>query len=166
MALKILTELSLDGADIHRIGGADMCELLGVSPAALTDFHQRGLAVKLGHDAYDLGATVTAYTAHLRGIAAARGGEDHVLALTTERARLAKEQADAQAMKNAVARGSLIDAGEVTREWAEVLRKVRASMLAVSSRLRASLPHLTAADAAAIDREIRDSLTDLAHGVD
>lgn len=151
---------------MHRIGGADLCELLDISPAALTDFHQRGLAVKLGHDAYDLGATVRAYTGHLRGIAAGRGGEEHVNTLTSERARLAKEQADAQAMKNAALRGDLVAAAEVVREWGDVLRKVRAAMLAVSSRLRSALPHLTAADAATIDREIRDSLTELAHGDD
>lgn len=86
--------------------------------------------------------------------------------LTSERARLAKEQADAQAMKNAALRGDLVAAAKVTQEWADVLRKVRAAMLAVSSRLRSALPHLTAADAAIIDREIRDSLTELAHGDD
>lgn len=165
-ALKIFTELALGGESVHRIGGADLCELLDISPAALTDFHQRGLAVKLGHDAYDLGATVRAYTGHLRGIAAGRGGEEHVNTLTSERARLAKEQADAQAMKNAALRGDLVAAAEVMREWGGVLRKVRAAMLAVSSRLRSALPHLTAADAAIIDREIRDSLTELAHGDD
>lgn len=164
--MKILTELALDGEPIHRIGGADMCKLLGVSAAALTDFHQRGLAVKLGHDAYDLGATVQAYTAHLRGIAAARGGEDHVLALTTERARLAKEQADAQALKNAEKRGELVSAASVLSTWSDTLRGLRARLLALPARLRADLPHLSASDVALIDRAMRDTLTELAHGDD
>lgn len=164
--MKIFTELALGGKPLHRIGGADLCELLGVSPAALTDFHQRGLAVKLGHDAYDLGATVQAYTAHLRGIAAARGGEDHVLALTTERARLAKEQADAMALKNAEKRGELVAAASVVSGWSDVLRGIRARLMALPSRLRADLPHLSASDVAAIDREIRNTLTELANGDD
>lgn len=164
--MKIFTELAFGGKPLHRIGGADLCGLLGVSPAALTDFHQRGLAVKLGHDAYDLGATVQAYTAHLRGIAAARGGEDHVLALTTERARLAKEQADAMALKNAEKRGELVSAASVASGWSDTLRGVRARLMALPSRLRASLPHLSAADVALIDREIRNTLTELANGDD
>lgn len=122
--------------------------------------------MKLGHDAYDLAATVQAYTNHLRGVAAARGGEDHVLALTTERARLAKEQADAQALKNEAARGELVPAVEVTRAWAEVLRKVRSRVLAVPSRLRGSSPTFTAEDIANIDRELRNALEELAHEQD
>lgn len=164
--MRILEEMPLNGESMLVIGGADLCELLGISPAALTDLRHRGIAARLGHDAYDLKATVRAYTAHLRGVASARGGEEHVLALTTERARLAKEQADAQAIKNAALRRDLVPAADVTREWAEVLRKVRAGVLAVPSRLRASLPHLAAADLLAVDTELRKTLEGLAHGND
>lgn len=38
--------------------------------------------------------------------------------------------------------------------------------MALPSRLRASLPHLSAADVAVIDRELRDTLTDIANGDD
>ncbi len=164
--MKIFTELALGGDSVHRIGGADLCELLDISPAALTDLHQRKLAVKLGHDAYDLAATVQAYTAHLRGIASGRGGEDHVQALTVERARLAKEQADAQALKNAEKRGELLPAAEVARIWCDTLRGLRARLLALPSRLRADLPHLSAHDAEVIDREMRTTLRELAHADD
>jgi phage terminase Nu1 subunit (DNA packaging protein) len=46
------------------------------------------------------------------------------------------------------------------------LRGLRARLLAVPSRLRASLPHLSASDVALIDREIRNTLEGLAHGDD
>lgn len=164
--MRILDELGLEGERVHRIGGKDLCDLLALSSGALTDLKKRGIAVHLGHDAYDLAATVRAYVQHLRGVASARGGEDHVLALTTERARLAKEQADSVALKNAALRGDLVPAADVTREWAEVLRKVRAGVLAVPSRLRASLPHLGAADLLAVDAELRKTLEGLAHGDD
>src|SRR5205807_1156275 len=55
-------------------------------------------------------------------------------------------------------RGELVDAAQVAREWADVLRTVRAGMLAIVSRLRARLPHLTP-DAHAVDHEIRAALT-------
>lgn len=164
--MKIFTELALGGDSVHRIGGADLCEMLGISAPALTDLHKRGLAVKLGHDAYDLAATVQAYTGHLRGVAGGRGGEDHVNTLTSERARLAREQADAQALKNAERRGELLQAAEVSRVWGDTLRGLRARLLALPSRLRADLPHLSASDVALIDREMRNTLQELAHADD
>lgn len=164
--MRILDELSLEGERVHRIGGKDLCEVLALSSGALTDLKKRGIAVHLGHDAYDLAATVRAYVLHLRGIASGRGGEEQSLNLTAERARLAREQADAVAMKNAALRGELVPAGDVTREWAEVLRKVRAGVLAMPSRVRASLPHLTPSDMAVMDREIRATLEGLAHDQD
>lgn len=59
-------------------------------------------------------------------------------------------------------RGTLLDADAVAREWASVLRQVRAGMLAVPSRVRARLPHLTAHDAAVLDEELRQALAALA----
>lgn len=162
--MRILDELGLEGERVHRIGGKDLCDLLALSSGALTDLKKRGIAVHLGHDAYDLAATVRAYVQHLRGVASGRGGEEHTANLTAERARLAREQADAVALKNAALRGDLVPAADVTREWAEVLRKVRAGVLAVPSRVRAALPQLTAADVAVLDAEIRATLEGLAHG--
>lgn len=159
-------ELELDGRAVTRIGGADLCALLDISPAALTDLKKRGIAVHLKHDSYDLWATVTAYIAHLRGMAARWGSEAEAEGLTAARARLAREKADEAARRNAVARDELVKAEDVTRAWSDVLRKVRAGVLAVPSRIRSSLPHLTAADMAVIDRETRDTLEGLAHGDD
>lgn len=164
--MRVIDELELDGRTVTRIGGADLCALLDISPAALTDLKKRGIAVHLKHDSYDLWATVTAYTAHLRSMAARWGSEAEAEGLTAARARLAREKADEAARKNAIARGDLVEATDVVREWSEVLRKVRAQVLAVPSRLRTSLPHLTAADVAIMDREIRDTLEGLAHGDD
>lgn len=166
--MRLLEELDLGNRDsgTWRIGGADLCELLGISPAMLTELKKRGIAVHYSHDAYDLAATVNAYVTHLRGTASGRGGEEHVANLTAERARLAREQADSQAMKNAAMRGELVKAEEVTREWAELLRKVRMRVLAVPSRIRGALPHLTPGDLATLDREIRTALEELAHGDD
>lgn len=59
-------------------------------------------------------------------------------------------------------RGASLDADAVAREWADILRQVRAGVLAVVSRVRAQLPHLTTHDASVIDRELRQALTALA----
>jgi phage terminase Nu1 subunit (DNA packaging protein) len=59
-------------------------------------------------------------------------------------------------------RGDLLDADDVARRWEEVAREVRSAVLACTSRIRAALPHLTAADGDLIDRELRAALVALA----
>ncbi|WP_370049324.1 MULTISPECIES: terminase small subunit [Salipiger] len=164
--VRILDDLQLGGETIHRISGPDLCEMLGLSPAALSDLKKRGIACHRGHNSYDLVQTVNAYVLHLRGIASGRGGEDLTAQLSTERARLAKEQADAQALKNAKARAELVEAAEVERAWSDVLRQVRARILAVPSRIRSDLPQLDTVTVSAIDRALRDALKELGHADD
>jgi terminase small subunit / prophage DNA-packing protein len=60
-----------------------------------------------------------------------------------QRVRIAKEQADALALKNAALRGELLDTKEVEATWSSALREVRATMLAVPSRAGARPPHCT-----------------------
>ena len=159
--MRIMQELHLEGEKpVLRIGGADLCNLLALSPAMLSELKRRGIAVHHGKDAYDLEATVRAYVQHLRATASGRGGEDHVSTLTTERARLAREQADAQALKNGALRGELVSAAEVERAWADELRRVRSRVLAVPSRVRQAVAlDVQAADA--LDRELRSALMEL-----
>lgn len=159
--MRILDELALDGERVHRVGGRDLCALLALSSGALAGLKDRGIAVHLGHDAYDLERTVKAYVAHLRSIAAGRGGEEQGNSLTSERARLARVQADAQELKNAVLRGENVPAAEVARAWENLLRAVRSRLLAVPSRVRQAVPGLTVADMDRIDREVRDALQEL-----
>ena len=70
--------------------------------------------------------------------------------VSNERARLARAQAELAEAKLARQRGALLEADAVEREWADVLRTVRAGMLAVPSRVAQRLPHLTAHDVAEI----------------
>lgn len=163
--MRIVSELPLEGEPIHRIGGKDLCELLDLTSAALTDLKKRGIAVHLGYDAYDLRETVRRYVASLRSTAARWGDPEQVPQLTAEKARLAKEQADAQALKNARLRDELVEASAVERAWADTLRKVRARILAVPPRLRQTIT-LSTADADLIDRELRDALTELGNAED
>lgn len=163
--MRILDEVATDGERVHRIGSADLQQLFGITAPALSDLVKRGLVIRLGRDAYDLERSVNAYVTHLRGLAAGWGSGEQAASLTAERARLAKEQADAQAMKNAVQRGELVAADEVAREWGDVLRRVRARILAAPSRLRQELA-LAPDVAEAFDRELRDCLSGLGHDAD
>jgi phage terminase Nu1 subunit (DNA packaging protein) len=84
----------------------------------------------------------------------------------SERDRLAREQADNVALKNAALRRELVPATEVEDRWAGVLRRIRSKILAVPSRVRQASPHLTGHDIAALDAELRKALEDLADGND
>jgi phage terminase Nu1 subunit (DNA packaging protein) len=80
-----------------------------------------------------------------------------------QRIRIAKSQADALELNHRATAGELLDAGEVEREWSDMLRKVRAGMLAVPSRCGSRLAHLTTHDLAEIDAEVRAALTEVAN---
>lgn len=159
--MRIVQEVREDDEPVHRIATADLCDLWGIQPGQLTALVRRGIAVRIGHGAYDMVASTHGYIGHLREVAAGRGGEDHQLKLTQERARLASEQADSQALKNAELRGELVRVDDVEREWTGIMRGVRSEILAVPARLRGEI----GADAvAAMDRELRTALQTLGGG--
>lgn len=154
---------------------SEVAEWIGLSERQIARHATEGNVIKLGRNRYDLKASVRAYCAWMRdqaghyapGSAGTREGPPAGSAkarLAEERERLVREQADAQALKNAQLRAELVPASEVEREWADVLRTVRASMLAVPSRIAARLAHLSADDVSVIDREVREALTDTAEG--
>lgn len=83
-------------------------------------------------------------------------------------ARVRKEFALAELRELEVRRrrGALLDAEAVRREWCDLLRQVRAGVLAVTSRVRSQLPHLSAHDADVLDRELRQALAAIADADD
>jgi phage terminase Nu1 subunit (DNA packaging protein) len=145
---------------LNIVGAGELADYLGVSSQSIAAFANDGKVVRLKRGRYDLRASVQTYTAHLREVAAARGGEAQILDLTQERARLAREQADGQELKNRQLRRDLVSASDVEREWSDILRKVRAGILATTSRVRASAG-LTAEQAVEMDAELRLALKDL-----
>lgn len=142
------------------VAASDLAEMFGVSRRSVSEFSERGIIERVGRNRFALQRSVKLYCEHLRSVAAGRGG-DGTQELTAERARLAREQADATALKNAVARRDLVPTHQVEREWVTVCRKIRNAVLAVPSRVRQTLPHLTVFDVEQISRELRLALTDL-----
>ena len=141
----------------------ELAQLLGISDRQVRELAKDGTIVRTSRGQFDLLASVQQYAARLRDSASGRGGEAVQTTLATERARLAREKADSESMKNARSRGDLLDAKEVERSWAEILRDVRSRMLAVPNRLQQRLAHLTASDTHEIDIEIREALEALAN---
>lgn len=147
------------------VTAAELGEFLGLSSRAIRSLADEGHVVRAPEKArYRLAESVRTYCAHIREIAAGRGGASGVSTLTAERARLAREQADAAAIKNAAARGEMIPASKAAAEWRGILTGVRARVLAIPSRVRLALPHLTLAEVEIVEREVRDALTESANG--
>lgn len=148
---------------IHESGLAD---LLGITANRVRILTRDGQFRRTAPATYNLREAVRGYCANLREHAgrAGRPAAAENDALKAEKLRLARQQADKLEIGNAAARGELVKVAEVEREWANVLRDVRSTLLAVPSRLGAKLPHLTAHDVAEIDREMKAALEGLAHG--
>ena len=146
---------------MDTLGRDDLASLLGVTPTLVSRLAQEGVIAKITHGRYPV-AAVTQYCAHIRAAAAGREQPGDV---SSQRARLLREQADGHALRNAATRGELVAAGAVESAWADVLRGVRSAMLAVPSRVRQRLPTLTAAEVAEIDAEVRAALAEAASDV-
>lgn len=129
---------------------AQFGELVGISQQAVSEL----LAKKIIAPDADAIAWLRSYVTHLREQAAGRGA-DGVLA--TERGRLAREQADAQAMKNAVARKELAPVFLLEEVLARVGRQIAGKLEAIPVNLRRRYPDLTGPQLAAIEAEIIDA---------
>lgn len=141
------------------VTAVELGEWLGLSDRSVRDLAEEGFAVRVARGRYDLRASIRAYVEHLREVAAGRASADGAkgLDLVEQRARLAKEQADGQAMKNARDRGLLLPRDEVNAAVQSAFARVRARLLAIPAK---AAPLVFGARAAV---EIKDKLTDLVH---
>jgi len=134
----------------------DLCRFLGIPESRAHHLVHSG---KRGQ--YDVAASVRAVVADLSERAARQPVTPEI---TDAKKRVAVASAEKLEIQNARARGDLLDATAVAREWASVLRDVRAAVLAAPSRIGSRLPHLSAHDVGEIARELSAALADLAEG--
>lgn len=105
---------------------------------------------------YDLDRVRETYVLHLRKVAAGRGAEKGS-DLAAERAKLAREQTEAAAMKNALTRGELVSIEEVGRQLESEYGVVRQRLLAIPGTVAHSLVGL---DRASIETLLGTAITD------
>ncbi|MBP9233291.1 MAG: terminase small subunit [Hyphomonadaceae bacterium] len=148
-------------AVLHEI---ELGRLLGVSASQVRYLAKEGVALRVKPSHYATRPTVANYVARLSERAKRAGNPKGNAQLDAEKLRGAKATADKIELANAKAREDVVPAGEVERAWANVLRDVRSALLAVPSRIGATLPHLSAHDVAQIDSEIKAALEGLANG--
>lgn len=109
----------------------EVAEHLDLSDRSVRDLVKRGVFSRDGRSQMDLDACRVAYLRHLREVAAGRSSmeaDDEGLDLTAERARVAREQADALAMKNARMRGELIPASEASAAMLTVIKTAQSKL--------------------------------------
>lgn len=117
---------------------ADFGSLVGISQQAVSDLQQRGVLTR-GCSARE---GLLSYARHLREVAAGRSGNGD-LNLVRERARLAMEQADRIAMKNAQARRELAPVSVIEDVVASVGTQIAGVLDAVPVELKRRLPGVT-----------------------
>lgn len=124
-------------------------ELVGISQPMVSDLVARSV-LSVG----DVAAVwLLAYCAHMREIAAGRATNGD-LDLATERARLAKEQADKIGMQNAITRRELAPTYLLEEVLAAAGARAAAILDAIPGAIRRRNQNLTAADIETIASEI------------
>jgi phage terminase Nu1 subunit (DNA packaging protein) len=110
--------------------------VLGITERQVYNLARDGKIPRASRGRYDVLACVRSYLSHLREVAAGRSsGGDGVADLVGERARLAREQADAQAMKNAQRRGELASVFELEQLLVSVHSVIQRRLLACPTAL-------------------------------
>lgn len=148
-----------------RLGTAAMASLLGITPQRLNALAGRGVIPKASRGRWCPAEAVPAYCAHLREQAAGRG-DGLGLDLVAERARLAARQAEKVELELALKRGAVVDAGEIRQEMTAMITAAKSKLLAVPSKARGRLSHLTVNDVEFIEGLVHEALEELANGTE
>lgn len=131
---------------------------LDVSDRTIRDLQSRGVLPQAARGALDLDACRIAYIQHLRERAAGRQGEAEPgnLDLVHERARLAKEQADRIASRNAIDRGELVAISAVTQAVVSAIELSKARLMRVPAIVAKADSGLKERIATAIEDALED----------
>lgn len=124
-------------------------DLVGISQPAVSDLLMRGVLT----DGANLGDWLIDYCRNLREVAAGRAAGDG-LDLATERARLAREQADKIAMQNAVTRGELAPVSLIEEVLSKAASRISGLLDAIPGMVRRRVPGLTAEDIDLIGEQV------------
>lgn len=144
--------------DPETLTAAELGEWLGLTPNRVHALGRDGVLPRMDGKRYPLQSSVAAYCDHCRSLAK---GKSTDAALAEEKIRLAREQADKIALQNAAARGELLDAQTVASEWGNIITDLRASLLAVPSRVASELG-FGRKETVALDSEIRAAMEAIA----
>lgn len=133
---------------------AQFGELVGISQPAVSELTSRGV---LGAG-MSCRAMLLAYCAHQREIAAGRATSEGGLDLATERARLAREQADKFALQNAQTRRELAPVVLMEETLARTAARVSSILATIKGEMRRRFPQIPSADLGAVDAVVAKAM--------
>jgi phage terminase Nu1 subunit (DNA packaging protein) len=145
---------------MSTISVSEFAELVGVSTRTVSDLVKRKI-IERAAGGVPHPESIQRYVAHLRELAAGRGGEAaaevsnqraKLLAIQRERAEFALEQE----------RELWVTVADVEAHWCSVLRTLRSACLALPTRIASRVPGLSREASYEIDHEIRLALTEMA----
>lgn len=141
---------------------------LGIGQSAVAKLVDMGIFPRTPRRGLDLDQCRVAYLGRLREEAAGRAaqGDGEDLDLVTERARLAKEQADRISMENAITRRKVVCSTDVVKILSPLLANLRTRLLAMPSECAVSLANVSSAASAEaiVRRVVIEALNDLSSG--
>ncbi len=105
-----------------------------------------------------------AYLGHLREQAAGRASSGGT-SLVEARSEQIKTEREISQLKLLKMRGEVLTLDEVSASWSGFASAVRAAVMTIPSKLRSTIPHLTAHDSETAKRVCRDILQDLSEEV-
>ena len=138
--------------------------LLGISERRFRELRDEGVIPDAEKGEYEVERIVPAYCAHLREVAAGRGGGEGQVAKSTEDARLLKARADKAEMEAAEMRGQLVPVDQISgaMHTAVIIMKTRLGAVpAKTAPLVAGVKSIPAVERV-IRENIEEALAELA----
>lgn len=138
---------------------AQLADWARMSINTVEQYASRNVFIRVARGQFMLKASIGNYIDGLSKSASGRGskGED-------ARARQSLANAEIAEAKLKQMRGEYVPASEVEQEWSSRFSNIRTGLLGFTQRLSGLLPHLSRADLALIDHEMRQTLSDIANG--
>lgn len=137
------------------VGVEELARVLNVTSRRIQQLAKEGVIPRQKGEIrgkYPLGASISAYIANLQRQV---GGGDDGEALTFERARLAREQADKIAMQNAVSRKDLAPVSLIVETNARIAAQAADILDGVGLALKRSIPGIDSRVVKVVEAEIR-----------
>jgi len=145
---------------------ADLSVILNVSTRTITDYDQRGLLVRAETRAtYQTLPSIHGVLKELREQAAGRGTSTGYN-LADERAKTEMVSRELQEIKLKQLKGEVLTLDEVSQSWSRFAAIVKQSVMSLPSKVRATIPHLTAHDGELVRDLCREILEDAAEEVE
>jgi len=140
----------------------DVYQHLGITKSTFLGLIEKDVIPHFPPGKYDIDACREAYISNLREVAAGRAANGS-LDLGEERARLAKEQADAKEMENDIMRGDLVYIADVADTAEKQFAKVRSKLLSVPTKAAPEAAACATAKEVQIllEKHITEALNDL-----